>query len=186
MNENHNVRNEENSRDIFDAVSNLISEIVNNTVPSCSSQSSVTTSSKQTNPRTIVENTSQQIHGVKQERISQIPQVHSSQRDVKPTYEIYRAVGQFSESQSDIDVGLCMTRLNEMIKNRNSTPLPSVPPSYSTVIKQGRPSLDIRRDVRSMEVQHLSPFTRIPPPSYAEIHGVWSREISNASCTFLK
>lgn len=166
MTENQNVA--PNSDNIDITVNQVINDLLSKAIPSPSASPKPSTASPST------------ANGkeTRQEILAQIAQIHSKPYDIKPTYEIYRATGQFSESHSDIDVGVYLPK-NKPIQ---APAIPALPPSYSTVIKQGRPSLDIRRDVRSMETQHLSPFTRIPPPSYAEIHGVWSRDFSNASC----
>ena len=173
MHENLNANNEENRQETVQIVANVIDKIINNTLLSNFSQGSAAPSYHPS----IINDVTSTIYESKRNK-SQIPRVHSNQGEIKPTLEIFRT-GQFNESQSDIEVGHCTSHTD-----RNG-PLPTdscVPPSYSTVIKQGRPSLDIRRDARSMETQHLNAFTRVPPPSYAEIHGVWSREFSNASC----
>lgn len=167
MNENPNVSHKETPEEIFQAVSSLITDLLNSTHQIVSEPS--TSDSAPTSRR--------------HETVSHIIQVQPRQYPPKPTYEIYKASSDFTESQSDVNVEQYLATLNRPTDVPKPS-LPCVPPSYSTVIKQGRPSLDIRRDVRSMEVQHISPFSRIPPPSYNQIHGVWSREISNTSCTF--
>lgn len=173
MNENYNVKPGE----ITETVSHVLDEIFDRSAP-CSSSSP--------EPETPTTSTcTRQVHN--NDEILRIEESSQQNRtEIKPTLEIYRTTRNFSDSLSDIDLRLIPPSNNVTVISHEPTRMPAVPPSYSTVIKQGRPrpSLDIRRDVRSMEVHHLSPFSRIPPPSYAEIQGDWSREMSHTSCLF--
>lgn len=172
MNKNQNVDSGKHSDDINIAVSALVNEIICGTVSATSSLEDSATSSNNTEEHLPYNNAPSFSDSVVVDLLRQ-----SQSKEPTSTYEIYRAIQRFHESRSDVNLRFMQNRPAVII----SDPI-SVPPSYSTVIKQGQPSLNIRRDLSSLDYPLRTTEARIPPPSYAEIHGTWSRDVSIASC----
>lgn len=177
MNNDLNVEPDENSKIIYAAVEAIVNDILSSSISAEAEpvhDENSPASSWNTDQNHSIQNSTRKYRDFS--TVNLICQ--STVKERKPTYEIYRAMQQFYESKSDINLKFLQNRQTQTLE------LPFLPPSYSTVIKQVRPSLNIRRDFSSAE----SPFyntRRIPPPPYGGIQGVWSRDVlSTASCKF--
>lgn len=180
MNNNSNVEPDENSK-TYTAVSEIVNDILSSSISADSEpvyfENSPTSSCNTEQNLSIRNNTRNYRESSTADVICQ-----STIKEPKPTYEIYKTLEEFNESKSNVDLKFLQNRQTQTLLHSELSPLP---PSYSTVIKQVRPSLNIRRDYSSAE----SPFyntRRIPPPPYAELQGVWSRDVlSTSSCKVL-